>query len=47
MVALIVVVVLIAPIIGENVEANYPVHPEYGNSVDVGLVLFTKVFITI
>ena len=42
MVALIVVVVLIAPIIGENVEANYPVHPEYGNSVDVGLVLFTK-----
>ena len=42
MVALIVVVVLIAPIIGENVEANYPVHPEYGNSVDVGLILFTK-----
>lgn len=42
MVALIVVVVLIAPVIGENVEANYPVHPEYGNSVDVGLVLFTK-----
>ncbi|CAM3825784.1 NADH-quinone oxidoreductase subunit J [Arcobacter cloacae] len=42
MVALIVVVVLIAPIIGQNIEANYPVHPEYGNSVDVGLVLFTK-----
>lgn len=42
MVALIVVVVLIAPIIGENVEANYPVQPEYGNSVDVGLILFTK-----
>ena len=42
MVALIVVVVLIAPIIGENVEANYPVHPEYGNSVHVGLILFTK-----
>ena len=42
MVALIVVVVLIAPIIGQNVEANYPMHPEYGNSVDVGLVLFTK-----
>ena len=42
MVALIVVVILIAPILGQNIEANYPVHPEYGNSVDVGLVLFTK-----
>jgi NADH-quinone oxidoreductase subunit J len=42
MIALIVVIVLIAPIIGGNVEANYPIHPEYGNSVDVGLVLFTK-----
>ncbi len=42
MVALIVVIVLVAPIIGQNVEANYPIHPEYGNSVDVGLVLFTK-----
>ena len=42
MVSLLVVIVLIAPIIGQGVEANYPVHPEYGNSVDVGLVLFTK-----
>ncbi|MFK2823646.1 NADH-quinone oxidoreductase subunit J [Arcobacter sp. YIC-80] len=42
MVALIVVVVFIAPVIGENVQANYPIHPEYGNSADVGLVLFTK-----
>ena len=42
MVALIVVVILIATILGQNIEANYPVHPEYGNSVDVGLVLFTK-----
>ena len=42
MVALLVVVVLIAPIIGENIQANYPINPEYGNSVDVGLVLFTK-----
>ena len=42
MVALLVVVVLIAPILGQNIEANYPVHPEYGNSVDVGLILFTK-----
>lgn len=42
MVALIVVVVFISPILGQNIEANYPVHPEYGNTVDVGLVLFTK-----
>ncbi|WP_368030308.1 NADH-quinone oxidoreductase subunit J [Arcobacter sp. s6] len=42
MVALIVVIVLVAPIIGEGVEANYPVNAAYGNSVDVGLVLFTK-----
>lgn len=42
MVALLVVVVLIAPVIGENIQANYPINPEYGNSVDVGLVLFTK-----
>ena len=42
MLALIIVIVLIAPLIGEGVDANYPVHPEYGNSVDVGLILFTK-----
>jgi len=41
-IALIVVVILIAPIIGNNVEAQFPPHPEYGNSVDVGIVLFTK-----
>jgi len=40
--ALIIVIIFLAPIIGQNVEANYPVHPEYGNSIDVGLVLFTK-----
>jgi NADH-quinone oxidoreductase subunit J len=42
MLAVIIVIILLAPIIGQNVEANYPVHPEYGNSIDVGLVLFTK-----
>ena len=42
MVALIVVIVLIAPIIGEGVEASNPIHPAYGNSADVGLILFTK-----
>lgn len=42
MLAVIIVIILLAPIIGQNVEVNYPVHPEYGNSIDVGLVLFTK-----
>jgi len=42
MVALVVVIVLIAPILGQNIEAEYPIHAEYGNTVDVGLVLFTK-----
>ena len=40
--ALIIVVIFAAPIIGANAEALYPVHPEYGNAQDVGLVLFTK-----
>ncbi len=40
--ALLVVLIFVAPLIGANVEANYPVHPEYGNAQDVGLVLFTK-----
>ena len=42
MVALIVVIIFISPVIGENIQANYPVNPQYGNSIDVGLVLFTK-----
>jgi NADH-quinone oxidoreductase subunit J len=40
--AVVIVVVLLAPVIGQNIEANYPIHPEYGNSADVGIVLFTK-----
>lgn len=40
--ALIVVVIFIAPVIGENVVATYPVNAELGNSTEVGLVLFTK-----
>lgn len=44
-IALIVVIIFIAPVIGQNIEADYPIHPEYGNSVDVGLVLFTKYLI--
>ncbi len=40
--ALVIVVIFIAPIIGENIEVQYPVHPQWGNSQDVGIVLFTK-----
>lgn len=40
--ALLVVFIFVAPLIGANAEALYPVHPEYGNAQDVGLVLFTK-----
>ena len=40
--SLIIVIIFIAPVIWENIEANYPIHPEYGNSADVGIVLFTK-----
>ncbi|XPV68840.1 MAG: NADH-quinone oxidoreductase subunit J [Halarcobacter sp.] len=43
--AFIIVMIFIAPIIGTNVEAQYPVHPEWGNSQDVGIVLFTKYLI--
>ena len=40
--ALTIVFIFIAPIIGENILAEYPVHPEYGNAQDVGVILFTK-----
>lgn len=43
MIALIIVVIFAAPIIGQNaLEGLYPIHSEYGNVQDVGLVLFTK-----
>jgi NADH-quinone oxidoreductase subunit J len=41
-VAVIVVLIFTAPVIGANVQAFYPVHPQYGNIQDVGIVLFTK-----
>jgi NADH-quinone oxidoreductase subunit J len=44
MVALIVVVMAMAPVIG-GVNAYYPIHEAYGNAQDVGLVLFTKYLI--
>jgi len=40
--ALVIVVIFVAPIVGTNVLAEYPVHPEWGNTQDVGVVLFTK-----
>lgn len=43
MIALIVVIIFVAPVIGENaLKGLYPIHAEYGNAQDVGLVLFTK-----
>ena len=41
-IALIVVAIFVAPIIGANATAHYPIHESYGNAQDVGLVLFTK-----
>jgi len=43
--ALIIVIIFVTPIVGSNIEAHYPVHPEWGNSQDVGIVLFTKYLI--
>ncbi|WP_419771161.1 MAG: NADH-quinone oxidoreductase subunit J [Candidatus Marinarcus sp.] len=41
--ALLIVIIFVAPLIGANAQTGlYPVHPEYGNTQDVGLVLFTK-----
>lgn len=42
MIALIVVVILIAPVLGKNIEISNPVNPEAANSINIGLVLFTK-----
>ena len=41
-VAIIVVIIFMAPVIGANATAHYPVHPQVGNIQDVGIVLFTK-----
>jgi NADH-quinone oxidoreductase subunit J len=41
-VALLIVIIFIAPLIGANAHAFYPTHPEIGNIQDVGIVLFTK-----
>jgi len=41
-IAILVVAIFLAPIIGANVSAHYPIHPEFGNTQDIGIVLFTK-----
>ena len=43
--ALVIVIVFVTPIVGANIDAQYPVHPSWGNSQDVGIVLFTKYLI--
>jgi NADH-quinone oxidoreductase subunit J len=45
LIALLVVIIFTAPIIGANITAHYPINPEYGNTQDIGLVLFTKYLI--
>ncbi len=42
MAALLLVVVFAAPIMGENIQASYPVIEGVGNAESVGMVLFTK-----
>lgn len=41
-IALIIVIILIAPILGQNIEVQNPVNSEVSNSVNIGLTLFTK-----
>lgn len=43
--AVLVVLIVSAPIIGSNIEAFYPVTEGAGNTQDVGMVLFTKYLI--
>ncbi|MBN2870562.1 MAG: NADH-quinone oxidoreductase subunit J [Campylobacterales bacterium] len=40
--AVMVVAIVVAPIVSNNIQALYPVIPEVGNSQAVGMVLFTK-----
>ncbi|AXX93575.1 NADH:ubiquinone oxidoreductase subunit J [Malaciobacter molluscorum LMG 25693] len=44
-IALLIVIIFVSPVIGENVQANLPVHEQWGNTQDVGVVLFTKYLI--
>ncbi len=40
--SLIIVIIFVSPIISSNIEAQYPVNPAWGNTQDIGVVLFTK-----
>lgn len=40
--ALVIVLIFTAPMIAENANVYHPVHAEYTNAQDIGLVLFTK-----
>lgn len=40
--ALITVVAFLFPIISNNIIKEHIIHPEYGNTQDVGVILFTK-----
>jgi NADH-quinone oxidoreductase subunit J len=42
LIGLIVVIMFLAPLIGTTANSFYPIHSEYGNIQDVGLILFTK-----
>ncbi len=45
LIALIIVIIFVSPIITTNIQAQYPVHPSWGNIQDIGIVLFTKYLI--
>jgi len=40
--AILVIIIVISPIVADNIQALYPVSANLGNAQDVGLVLFTK-----
>jgi len=44
-IALMVVMIFLAPVIGANAEVVSPIHEAYGNTQDIGIVLFTKYLI--
>ena len=40
--ALLIVAIFMAPLVGDNISAFYPMTAGYGNTQEVGMVLFTK-----
>lgn len=41
-IALIIVVILLAPVLGKNLEVQNPINSELSNSSNIGITLFTK-----